>query len=386
MRVDIDNLLLKAEEFYAQNVEKLRFIALDDYKIQIYLLYQKEWLATGAGYDDKVGALWVNPSTCKPVGSTIAHEIGHCFQYMIYCDKLKNNLTSNMLTGFRYGHEGSKGGNTFWEQCAQWQSFQTYPYEAFADYNMDVWFKNNHRAFENEWMRYQSYWYLYYISEKHGVTAISDIWKNSNKPEDSISAYKRLFLNDDTNLLNDELYDYASKMASFDIESIKTYGEKWLDKYKTTLYSAGDGYMQVAYESCPSQTGFNVINIENPKANEKIKIDFSALPQGASLSSEDPGNYMVEEKIAGNVKAYNITKDLKASYRYGFVTLLNTGERIYSPMNKEATKTIELNVPENAKSIYFVVSTGTETYYPHPWNEDERDDIQLPYKIRIVRN
>jgi len=43
-------------------------------------------------------------------------------------------------------------------------------------------------------------------------------------------------------------------------------------------------------------------------------------------------------------------------------------------------------VPENAKSAYFVVSTGTETYYPHPWNEDERDDIQLPYKIRIVRN
>ena len=61
---------------------------LDDYKMQIYLIYQDEWLATGSGYDDKIGALWVNPSTCHPVGSTIAHEIGHSFQYQVYADKV----------------------------------------------------------------------------------------------------------------------------------------------------------------------------------------------------------------------------------------------------------------------------------------------------------
>ena len=95
LRVDIDDLLQKAEQFYKTNVEKLGMATvgqgksvLDNHKMQIYLLYQTEWLATGSGYDDKIGALWVNPSTCKPVGSTIGHEIGHSFQYQVSADKL----------------------------------------------------------------------------------------------------------------------------------------------------------------------------------------------------------------------------------------------------------------------------------------------------------
>ena len=88
MRVDIDDLLNKAERYYQTNIEKLKLAELgkgksylDKYKMGIYLLYQEEWLATGSGYDNKIGALWVNPSTCQPVGSTIAHEMGHSFQY-----------------------------------------------------------------------------------------------------------------------------------------------------------------------------------------------------------------------------------------------------------------------------------------------------------------
>ena len=94
LRVDVDDLLAKAEQFYKTNVEKLGMATvgqgksvLDNHKMQIYLLYQTEWLATGSGYDDKIGALWVNPSTCKPVGSTIGHEIGHSFQYQTSADK-----------------------------------------------------------------------------------------------------------------------------------------------------------------------------------------------------------------------------------------------------------------------------------------------------------
>ena len=90
MRVDIDDLLAKAEHFYDTNVKTLGMAKvgqgksmLDNYKMQIYLIYQDEWLATGSGYDDKIGALWVNPSTCQPVGSTIGHEIGHSFQYQV---------------------------------------------------------------------------------------------------------------------------------------------------------------------------------------------------------------------------------------------------------------------------------------------------------------
>lgn len=99
------------------------------------MLYQTEWLATGSGYDNKIGALWVNPSTCQPVGSTIAHEIGHSFQYQVYCDKILQGNPDDLKCGFRYGYEGSNGGNGFWEQCAQWQSYQDYPGELFANYH-----------------------------------------------------------------------------------------------------------------------------------------------------------------------------------------------------------------------------------------------------------
>ena len=90
LRVDIDDLLEKAETFFSVNTNRLKFAEinnnasnLDKYKMQIYLLYQTEWLATGGRYDDVIGAV-ESASTCKPVGSTIAHEIGHSFQYQVY--------------------------------------------------------------------------------------------------------------------------------------------------------------------------------------------------------------------------------------------------------------------------------------------------------------
>ena len=130
LRVDIDDLLQKAEQFYKTNVEKLGMATigegksvLDNYKMQIYLLYQTKWLATGSGYDDKIGALWVNPSTCKPVGSTIGHEIGHSFQYQVSADKLftgeampidKADGSQLVPAGFRYGFgENGAGGCAF---------------------------------------------------------------------------------------------------------------------------------------------------------------------------------------------------------------------------------------------------------------------------------
>ena len=107
-RVDVDDLLQKAEHFYETNITKLGMVVtgqgksqLDKYKMEIYLLdpTPEWWVATGSGYDNVIGALWVTPATCKPVGSVIAHEIGHSFQYQVSADKL--------LTG--EGHETDYG-------------------------------------------------------------------------------------------------------------------------------------------------------------------------------------------------------------------------------------------------------------------------------------
>ncbi|MCI1450894.1 MAG: BACON domain-containing protein, partial [Prevotella sp.] len=152
LRVDVNDLLAKAEQFYKTNITKLGMATigkgksqLDRYKMEIYLFYQSDWLAVGSGYDNVIGALWVNPSTCQPVGPVIAHEIGHSFQYQVSADELyagEVTIGSNGMipVGFRYGFgKNGSGGCAFWEQCAQWQSFQDYPQEAFTqDDNIKV--------------------------------------------------------------------------------------------------------------------------------------------------------------------------------------------------------------------------------------------------------
>ena len=205
-RVDVDDLLQKAEQFYKTNIDRLGMVVtgqgksyLDQYKMEIYLLYQTEWLATGSGYDNVIGALWVNPSTCQPVGSTIGHEIGHSFQYQVYCDQVLNGAPNDFTTGFRYGYDGSNGGNGFWEQCAQWQSYQDYPEQYFGDGWYNVWPLNCHRHFENEWMRYASYWLQCYWTEKHGDKTVASIWQNSRYPYDAIQTYSQLYNGDSWN-------------------------------------------------------------------------------------------------------------------------------------------------------------------------------------------
>lgn len=390
MRIDIDDLLKKAEQFYKTNVEVLKFAELgqgksylDKYKMQIYLIYQTEWLATGSGYDDTIGALWVNPSTCKPVGSTIAHEIGHSFQYQVYCDKLYQGMENDFHTGFRYGYEGSNGGNGFWEQCAQWQSFQDYPEEAFTSYYFGEWTKHNHRHFCHEWMRYASYWLQYYWTEKHGIETVARIWQESEYPEDPIMTYTRLYCANNWEQMKTELYDYATRMATFDLPVFKQYADRYQGVYNTTLYSVDEGYYQVSYANCPGSTGFNVISLNVPDGGTEISAYFEGLAPGSSLADGDPGNYMESEAIKGSVSKYNNVNPDNVGWRYGFVALQNDGTRVYGDMNSETSKEAKFVVPANTSSLYFIVLGAPKEYNSIPWDEKELLDEQCPYKVKF---
>lgn len=388
LRVDIDDLLAKAEQFYKTNIEKLKFATtgkrssnLDKYKMQIYLHYTTEWMAYGSGYDDVIGALWVNPSTCQPVGSTIAHEIGHSFQYQVYCDKIAQGQTNDFKQGFRYGYDGSAGGNTFWEQCAQWQSFQDYPNELFGG-NLTIWEANSHRHFEHEWMRYASYWLQYYWAQKHGVEVVSEIWKQSRYPDDAIATYMRLYCNNNVENLYTELYDYSARMVTYDLDMVRDYRTTSAGKYATKLYTAGE-YYQVAYASCSGTTGFNVISLNIPQTpGSTIKANFVGLNPGSPLATDDPG-VMVDGDGAevGTTRVYNDIS-VEAGWRYGFVAVVN-GKAQYAPMERDKEGIISYTVPTNTEKLFFVVMGAPEQYVIHPWNENESDDAQWPYKVKF---
>ena len=394
LRVDIDDLLAKAEHFYETNVETLKMVEvgdgksyLDNYKMQIYILYQTEWLATGSGYDNVIGALWVNPSTCQPVGSTIAHEIGHSFQYQVSCDKilqgLANEITGGYDRGFRYGYGANgTGGNGFWEQCAQWQSYQDYPAEAYSSNHISLWLANSHRHFNHEWMRYQSYWFQYYWTMKHGIEAVGKVWNESKYPEDPIMTYQRVFCNNDLNLLYTDLYDYATRAITYDFGEIGDYATESAKKYKTTLFDAADNYYQVGYASCPEATGFNVIELNVPEAGTEVKVYFKGLASGSALAADDPGNVLdVDGNIVKNTTKYNSTDD-SGNWRYGFVAIAN-GKPEYAPMNSGKEGTATYTIPANTEKLYLVVLAAPDTYASHPWDDDETNDAQWPYQVKF---
>lgn len=395
MYVDIDDLLEKAEQFFDTNINKLKMAELgagksylDDYKMEIYILYQSEWLATGSGYDNVIGALWVNPATCQPVGSTIAHEIGHSFQYQTYCDKVYQGESDDLSYGFRYGFgPNGEGGCAYWEQCAQWQSFQDYPEQQFG-HDLNVFKAQYNRHYHHEWMRYASYWLQSYWVEKHGVEAYGEIWRKSVLPEDAIKTYTKLYNDGNWSKTADELYDYAARMATFDIEGVREYAGSNVtaNHFKTTLFKQADGYYQVSYGSCPSTTGFNIIPLNLPDTEGAVvKADFKGLQVGSALPEGDNGNFVNGDlqTIPGTVKTYNNTGNGKEGWRYGFVALKNDGTRVYGDMFSAKEGEATFTVPADASNLYFVVLGAPTEYRQNEWDDDEKDDDQWPYKVKF---
>ncbi len=360
-KVDIDDLLAKAEQFWDMNVNTLKFITpgsskTDRYKMMIFLLYQTDWLATGAGYDNTIGALWVSPSTCQPVGSTIAHEIGHSFQYQVYCDNGGNS-------GWRYGF-GGNGGNGYWEQTAQWQAYQSYPSEAINSYNFDVFIDNCHRSTFHEGQRYASYFINYYWADKHGIDFIGKLWKESgaNGPEDPAQAYMRL-TGITLEQYNDEQFDYARKMVTWDLDALRATGSSRIGAYSCSLNQAADGYRQIAPEDCIQNHGYNVIRLNVPETGTVVTATF--------------------EGIAG-APGYRSINPAAAGWRYGYVALLNDGTRVYSEIFSSSAGSASFTCPANCRDLWFVVSGAPKTYWPHAWDDDESNDEQWPYKVKFA--
>ena len=145
MRVNIDGVLAVAEASFNLYADSLGFITrgqskTDQYKMIIRLYYRSDWEASGSGEDHTIGTLNLSPSTVQPAGHTVAHEVGHCFQYQTHCDTGVNNGGYN----YGYGANGS-GDNGWWEQCAQWKAFYLYPNQIFTDYRFDEHLKNTFR-------------------------------------------------------------------------------------------------------------------------------------------------------------------------------------------------------------------------------------------------
>lgn len=396
--VDIDDLLAKAEAFYQLESTTLGFVNpstsnVSKYKIMILLNHTTDWICYGGGYDFQISALWLSPSTCHPVGSAVAHEVGHSFHYMCYAEDSNHGANSSIQTGF---HGAVGNGAAIWETTANWQALQSYPEEIFTESGTwDVFSKSHNYAFSHEWHRYQAYMFLFYLCQKYGdVKTVANVW---NHRETTVKDFNQVLM-DLKGLSVSDLYrlhyEFALRAVTWDLDACVPYrNDTYIGNFNYFYVPLSDGSYQVAYASAPQSTGFNVIPLQVPVAGTTITTDLTALAPGSALASGDPAQYLTGETVyesAGVTKYNSVSNASSRGFRVGYVALLNDGTRQYFDDNTihctgtgEKTETISMTVPSNVKQLWLVVAPTPSAYYQHKWDENVTNDDQWPYRVKF---
>lgn len=357
-RFDIDEALKEGERFYRYFVDSLKFVdkgnsLTDKYKMLLYILNDSDQTAYAGGEEDKVGVMWFRPARMKSYPyCTLAHEMGHAFQYMVHADG---------AWGFTSSPEGSNGHSIF-EMTSQWMLWQVYPdWMTIENYHLKDFMKKTHYAFLHETNMYHSPYVLEYWSYKHGIDIIGRIWREAFEGEDPVMTYKRLTgINQKT--FNDEMFDAYRRFVTWDIDRIRNVAGKYVNQHSTKLNKVDDGWYQIDESNCPQNYGYNAIKLIVPKEGTKINLKFKG--------------------IAG-AKGFRIIQVDKAGWRYGFLTQKSTGERIYSEMGSDAQGEILFTVPEGTEFLWLVVSGAPSEHWEHLLDGNDMNDEQWPYKIKI---
>jgi hypothetical protein len=179
-----------AEKCWKCYVEDLGFIVpgtstTDKYKIQLYIPYQAEWRADASGTDgqeangtwSRTGLGHFNPwAATARGGHTIAHEVGHTFQYLVSAD-LGTDGAGHMDRGWRWGWGGGND-NGWWESCADWQAYQIFPDRQFTDGEyFEQHLDNHHLNMLHEDWRYACCYIHDWWAMKHGRSFIGRMWR-----------------------------------------------------------------------------------------------------------------------------------------------------------------------------------------------------------------
>ena len=377
----VPGILEKADRIFELYADSLKFITInqgrsktDTYKMIIRLRYTTDWEASGSGIDDQIGLLTLsNGAHTSRSGQTVAHEIGHCFQYQTHCD---NSSTD----GFNYNW-GQSTLNVFWEMCAQWQAYKFYPQMQFVwdSGQGNDWFGGTinglHRHPLAVGLRYNNYFIQDYICHLHGMGAIGALWNNSKRYEDPFQVYMKTFMTgtaaEKLSQLGDEMWEYGARMTTFDLDPIREYGKSRIGfRDQTALTAAGNGFYMPTAANCIENWGNNAIRLNAPTTDKTIYVEF------------------VGE--AGK-EGYTALNTEKAGWRYGFVALQKDGTRVYSDIGRatydEPTGILAFDCPAKCEYVWLVVSGAPTSYWTRDWLswDVESTAEQWPYRVKLYQ-
>lgn len=372
----VETILNTADKIFEFYADSLKYLTInqgksktDTYKMIIRLRYTEEWEASGSGIDDVIGLLTLSRwAYTSREGQTVAHEIGHCFQYQTHCD-------NNNQNGWMYTWANSGNGNVFWEMCAQWQAYKFYPGMQFSN----EWLNNTLNGFHKnplaEELRYNNYFIQDFFCHKQGMDALATLWNKSQNPEDPFQAYMRIYMDSKMTTaqkleqFNNEMWEYGARLTTFDMDGIRDRGAGTIGKRsQTKLTKDTEGYWCSNTSDCVENFGNNAIRLNVPTSDKTVYAEFVG-----------------EAGKEGFIK-YNVAK---AGWKLGFVALKKDGTRIYGDVStatyKDPDATIQFECPADCSYLWLVVSGAPTSYWSRGWNGTTADDEQWPYKVKFYQ-
>lgn len=398
-RVDEQDLLKKCEDFFDLEINRLGFVDatksnLSKYKVMVLLNHTTDWVCYGGGYDYQVSALWLGPSACKPVGHSVAHEVGHSFHYMCYAEHSGHKDSQTDNTGF---HLACGNGQCIWEQTAQWQACQSYP-ELMFDQSINVFRKSHNYAYSHEWHRYQSYWFHYYLCQYYNdITTVAQVWNqpmtgqsqgNGTDFNQALMKLKGLKAVDIFRLY----FDYACRLVTWDLDVCEPYRNAYIGDFDYRCVMTDNGGYQVALASCPQGSGFNVIPLQVPAAGTEVTTHLTGLKPGSALADADPGEYLGGDTqwTKSTNRKYNNVSPTYRGFRMGYVALMTDGTRMYFSQDSVyctgtdvVTADYTMTMPEGVSKLWLVVTPALKTYVKHKWDEKIDADDMWPYQVKF---
>ena len=369
---NVEEMLSNCDKYFELYADKLGFIKVnegksktDKYKMIIRLKYKDEWEANGSGIDNQIGMLTLSRwAFGSRGGQTAAHEVGHCFQYQVHCDKGDWN-------GWMYNWTNSPGGNCFWEMCAQWMAYQYYTGQKFSNEWLNNSLNNMHKHVLDVGMRYENYFMQDYLVDKQkDMTFIGRLWNECKDPEDPLQTYMRIAMTgtaaEKLSLLGDEMWEMGARMATFDFDHLRTAGAGTIGKRNQANMIKGDDlFWTISPSNAPENFGNNAIKLNVPGTQKKLVAEFEGM---------------------GQTSGYRSYKPEAAGWRVGFVALKTDGTRVYGDMARATLKDnkirVEFECPAGTKNLWLIVSGAPTTYWCRGWGDNLTHE-QWPYRVRF---
>ncbi|MCX2476996.1 DUF6055 domain-containing protein [Pedobacter sp. MC2016-05] len=349
-RFDINNAIKELERYYNYYVDELKLVKKgssisDKYKILVFITGGKNSTAYGGGEEKKVGILWcpavrLNP---QPYG-VLAHELGHVFQFLARCD-------NGQVT-----YDGPIN-----EMGAQYVLWQVYPeWLTFENFHLKAFLNNTYHAFLHPENAYHSPFILEYWAEKHGKDFYGKLLREVQKDEDPVQTYKRIN-KIDQDQFNEEIFDASSKFITWDIKRVKSIAAKYANQHHSKVEKIGEGWLKINVSEIPEDYGYNAIQLQVPKINHVISLEFEGLVDTTDQSKQETA---------------------RAGWRYGFIAYKKNGKRVYGKINSDSKGNTSYKVSKDSKYLWLIV-TGAPTIHTTIKRKQAHFD-QYPYRFKIT--